>query len=516
MLPFIHQGAHSCPNLSSMVNHQRTPEQAHFAQKTTAVSNVPQDMTKVPMTTADKTINDPVDPLPQTLCRRLDMTNGDLLATLAPNDLMGTENMLDDMERLLRHGADIPLTAMPGTVEHQISRRIGQELREHANAGVMERGRLMIDIICGVLRNDVMLVQSDTARHVANIVSVGIRTGIIVGLTTLLRQLIGFALEKKFQQMGSASASLRLQAGIASMLLGPGLNLAGAIRDEKKGNATTVSRFSRLGMAILSAAGLMMTCGYRLPATIGFLMGSFGVQTACYTLSRDVIQLFFPLHDNGGLNLKGLACSSLSYGVAQFILGECMTRYAPNSGAGFAMSEIDRLADPETHWIYAAGIAAAAITPHLTHDMLRCAFNALTEVFDDVQRPVLMRVFGASRGTVKPKDRAGKALLTPPMLATSGTDARIGLARPRIGAGHWPTMAQAADQFLTTNAMRTSFFEAIVGITVTVAAGLDDTPLSKSDRALAVNAMAAGLVILGYPAFIGAHDKTITRTPDAK
>lgn len=509
MLPFIHRGTHSCPNLTSMVNHQRTPESAYFAQKTIAISNVPQDMTTSPNSRADDSIHDPLGPLSQTLCRRLDKINDDLLTTLAPNDLMRAQNMLGNMERLLSHGGDIQLTTMRGTVEHQISLRISQELQAHPHAGVMERGRLMVDVISGVLRNDVMLVQSDRSRRLANIISVGTRTGIIVALTTLIRQLIGFTLEKKFQQMGSAATSLRLLAGIASMLLGPGLNLAGAFRDEKNGIATMISRFSRIGMGLLSAAGLMMTCGYRLPATIGSLMGSFGVQTACYTLSRDVIQLFFPLHDNGGLNLKGLVCSSLSYGIAQFILGECMERYAAHSGAGYAMSEANRLTDPETQWGFAAGIAAAAITPHLTHDMLRSVFNALTEVFDDVQRPVLMRVFATTHNKANPQDQAGKALLTSPVSTTSGTEARIGLARPRMGAGHWPTMTQVADQFLTTNAMRTSFFAAIVGIAVTVANGLDDTSLSTKDRALVVNAVAAGLVILGYPAFIGAHDQAM-------
>ncbi len=509
MLPLHHRGMQSCPNLPSFINNKPQNECMPFAQKTTAVINTPHSMMSASNIRTVVQNNDPRSHGSQ-LRHPRDRITGDVVATLAPSDPTRTENMLANMETKLNHGGDIPLTTSPGAVEHQLSLHITQALRQHPGAGFLERGRVIIEAIGALLRNDFMVVTGTTPRRLVNFISVGTRTGTIVALTTLMRQLIGFFLEREFQQMPGSSASPRLIAGVASMLLGPGLNVAGAYRDEKTGKATPNSRRSRFVMGLLSAAGLMVTCGYRLPATIDSLMGSFGVQTAVYTLSRDLIQLFFPLHDNGGLNLNGLVCSSLSYGFAQFVLGECMERFAPYSGAGYAMSEGARIADSQTNWVNATGVAAAAIIPYLAHDVLRSFFNALTEVFDDIQRPALMRFFAARRDVPPLKDRAGKLLLTPQIPANSGGGTRIGLERPRIGAGHWPTVDHVAEQFLTTNAMRTSFFAAIVGIAATVGAALNDTGLSNHERVLVVNTVVAGLVIIGYPAFIGAHDKAVS------
>ncbi|WP_413735112.1 hypothetical protein ACL2XP_21070 [Sodalis sp. RH21] len=438
----------------------------------------------------------------ETLCRNLDGLNSDLLSTLLPGDLHTAENMLANMEKLLHHGGETSLTTRPGTAEHQLVMHLGYALRQHPAAGFLERGRIMADFIGAVISNDYTLMAGNTARRMANVISVATRTGTIVALTTLLRQLIGFSVENNFRAYDAASSlSPRVVAAIASMLIGPGLNLAGAIRDERNGAATASSRASRIAMGLLSAGGLMLAIGYRPSTAMGPLMGSFCVQTAAYTLSRDLIQLFFPLHDNGGFNTTGLIFSSLFYGLAQWGLGELMEYFAPQSGAGYAMAQADRAEEQMTNWAYAASITAAAIKPNLMHDLLRSALNSLAEIFDDLQRPALMRFFaGPQEAAAVRAEAVNLAGQAPP-----ADGVRIGMDRPRIGTGSWPTAAQVADQFLTVNAMRTSMFEAIVSTALTVAAALDDTRLAKEDRALVVNSVIAGLVIIGYPGFIGAN-----------
>lgn len=436
------------------------------------------------------------------LCIQLDKLNGDLLASLTADELPETERMLATMENMLKQGEDITLSTRPGTAEHQLVVHLRHELRRHPTATFYERGQLMIDFIGGLLSNDFTLVSGTASRRLANVISVAMRTGTIVALTTLLRQLTGFALENRFRLLGTtASLPPRMVAGILSMILGPALNLAGAVRDERNGTASTASRASRIAMGLLSAGALAMVASHRPDFTLGTLMGSFGVQTLTYTLTRDLLQLFFPLHDNGGVNAGGLLSASVFYGVAQGALGVAMENLAPHSGAGYVMVETDRIARHMADWASVASVAAVVIQPNIIHDLLRSALNAIAEIFDDLQRPAMMRVFTAApQGT----RHSGNGVFTASSrTATSRQEGvRIGLGRPR-----WPSADQVAEQFLTTNAMRTSYFESVVSIALTAASALRTTRLAPSDQVLVVNTLVAGLVMAGYPAFIAVHMK---------
>ncbi|NDL61185.1 hypothetical protein [Acerihabitans arboris] len=399
----------------------------------------------------------------------------------------------------------------PGSAEHQIVLHLRHELRQHPMATFYERGRLMIDFIGAVMSNDFAVISGTLPRCIVNVITVATRTGTIVALATLLRQLAGFALENNFRQLG-ATASLppRVVAGIVSMLIGPALNLAGAVRDERNGTATRASRASRIAMGLLSAGALMAVASHRPAFTLGSLMGSFGLQTLTYTLMRDLLQLFFPLHDNGGMNAGGLICSSLFYGAAQGVLGVAMANLAPHSGAGYAIDEADRIAKHMAQWASDASLAAVVIQPDVVHDLLRSALNAFTEVFDDLQRPALMRWFAKPHDGLREHHDAeaipAKSGVPPPR----AQGVRIGLGRPRIGKGRWPTAGQAAEQFFTTNAMRTSYFAGVVSIALTAASALNGANLSHIDKILVVNSLVAGLVMAGYPAFIAAHGKPAT------
>lgn len=436
----------------------------------------------------------------ESLCVRLDALNGELLASLRPEELSETESMLTTVDNLLKAGANIELSTRPGSAEHQLASHLRRKIRQNPDADIYERGRLMMEYLGGLMNNDDNVNTDDAKRHLANVISVTARTGTIVVIATLARQLIGFFLETHYRSLGeSISWPLRIVAGVVSLTLGPALNIAGAVRDEINGTATSISRTSRVAMGVFSAAVLLATLSYRPAFTIGSLMGSFGIQTLVYTLLRDLMQLFFPLRDNGGLNARGLAYSSLMYGAAQALLGFAFTQFAPQSGAGYAMEETDRLTKQMAGWAPAAGLATAAIQPNLVDDLLRSALNGLTEVFDDLQRPTIMRWYGKNQDKLRPK-RVNA-------VSSHSEGVRIGMECPRVGPGRWPTFNQIAEQFLTTNAMRTSYFIGIVGISLIAAAALDSTALSDSEKLVTVNAIIVGLVVIGYPAFIAVHAK---------
>ncbi|TCL06636.1 hypothetical protein [Sodalis ligni] len=494
------------------------------------------------------------------LDRQLDALNGELLATLRPHELNGAERLLASAENLLKNGEDAPLSTLVGTDEDTIAKHLRDQLQRQPSAEFMERGRTLLDCIGSVLANDFTLLSGNAARRTGNVIAVAARTGTIVALTTMLRQLLGFALEQNFHSLGKdASLTPRMVAGIASLLIGPGLNLAGAVRDERNGLATPASRISRTWMGLLSLGGLLIASAYDPVAVIGHKLAAIGPQMAAYTLARDLLQMFFPLHENGGTNATGMLCSGFMYGIAQLLLGEGMVNFAPQSGAEYLISEAGRLGEPMADWA-AASAAMALIEPNHLHDLLRSAMNTAVEMFDELQRPALMRYFSTQQGTGAAQGEAEAAPEKEPL--TAGTAAfasgavttlrsasdknssrsisaepssagdkrrrsssfngpdqgregvRIGLDRPRIGAGSWPTSGQLADSMLTTCAMRTSVFEAVVAIALTVSTALQKTRLEQTEQCHIVSALIGGLVMVGYPAFVCAH-LTGSSSPDS-
>jgi|GEM_PF-1909521 len=497
----------------------------------------------------------------ESLIRQTDALKSDLLAGLSAKELKETVLLEDTTEKLLKDGGDIKLTTTPGTEQHGLAIHLRQVIQRLPAADYLERGGALLDFAGAVLANDPNESTSNAARHAGTALSVVMRTGTLVVLTTLLRQMVGFALESNFQKMGEhASFTPRMISGIASLLIGPGLNLIGGVRDECNGSATTVSRAARLAMGLISIGGLCIASAYDPVDVVGYKMSSIGPQLAAYTLSRDLIQVLFPLHDNGGINANGLLYSSLMYGIAQMLLGEGMMTLAPQSGAEYVMSQAGRLAEGMASWATAAGVTATMIEPNYIHDLIKSCLNAMVEIFDDIQRPAWMHYFSGDSETDAMAAETGSLsaqwremalgdesiddseheypslsrMLSPPFFtqkqrvdhastmtlrsqAVGGNTAsfehlprqraglRIGLDPCRVGAGRWPTRAQFADQMLTTCAMRTSVFEAVVGIAVTVAAALSETDLPKSTQAHFINLLVGGLVMVGYPAFVAAH-----------
>lgn len=497
MLPMDLRSTRSCPNMYNAPGTSPGIAAPPWVGNLRATHHIELGLDASHASSATGSASDPLINVSERFHRQLAVVKG----TPAPGQ---HTTFPDEQAALLKrdaHAASSPLCAARGPESILYP---GQEPSWRTRAAIPGRGRRLADAIRAALTNDDTVMTGKRARQLANILSVVARTGTIVALTTFLRQLIGFAVETHFQKMGAASSMLpRTLVGMTTMLLGPGLNLAGCVRDERNGSATAASRASRIAMMGLSVAGIIAAVEYFPANGICSMMGSFGVQTVFYTLGRDAIQLFFPMHDNGGYDTQGLLFCSLLYGIAQFILGGCMERFAPHSGAGFAMAEADRIARLKANLIYAASAGAAAIRPHRIDDLLRAAFNALTELLDDLLRPRLMWLFGSDLPNAPPRPNDRRLHQAIP---SSQADLRIGLSTPRIGRGRWPSADEVAEQFLTTNAMRTSLFILTV-IAGAAAAALSHHDTARSERVLMENLVVAGVMVITYPAFIGAHVK---------
>ena len=358
----------------------------------------------------------------------------------------------------------------------------------------LQRAQTIVDSLGELLgklgRNE---FEGDLGRLASNLTISGLRTGLIVGTLTTIRQLIGFALEKCLQS-NAASPLTRNVIGGVSLMIGPALNILGALRDECNGTANTQTRLSRLLTLSLSLAAfaVALVTPQALPA-----LASFGPQMAFFTLARDLAQLFVPLKDNAQVNLPGTAANAGLYGALQFLLGTAMDQTAPNSGAGYAMSAgsgpstadggfaaqlmnwVDTFVTTNTTPETRAEEIVESLVPVLGHDILRSVYNAWVEIISEVLGGEMMHGFQSER-------------------APRGFRITVD---PRV-----PSAAQVADQFLTTSAMRTSFGGAIMAAAISAGTYFGSLGLSASAVNHAVNAVVAAVAIAGLPGFFYAHE----------
>lgn len=370
-------------------------------------------------------------------------------------------------------------------------------MHQQGTSIVLQRAQIIVDSLGDLLgklgRNE---FEGDLGRLASNYTITGLRNGLTVGILTTFRQLFGFFIEKGLQS-NAASPLTRNVIGGVSLMIGPVLNILGALRDECNGTANTQTRLSRLSTLSLSLAtfAVALVTPQALPA-----LASFGPQMAFFTLARDLAQLFVPLNDNAQINLPGTAANAGLYGALQFLLGTAMDQTAPNSGAGYAMSAgsgpstaddgftaqlmnwmqhaSDTLVTSNTTPETRAAEIFESLMPVLGDDILRGVYNAGVEIMSDVAGGEMMHRFQSER-------------------APDGF--RITFA-PRV-----PSASQVADQFLTTSAMRTSFGEAIMAAAISAGTFFGSLGLPASAVNHAVNAVVAAVAIAGLPGFFYAH-----------
>ncbi|RBL82064.1 hypothetical protein DDE05_40510 [Streptomyces cavourensis] len=375
-----------------------------------------------------------------------------------------------------------------------------------------------MDFIARIFAND---FEEDSWRWVANVVNTVVRTGLIVGMTTTLRQLVGFSIEKALQ-LGDAPMPAREAIGIAAMLIGPALNIAGFARDELRGTATAQSELARIGMFTLSIGALIAVSKTGDPSTLGASMSSTGLQVLTYTIARDIAQLFAPLRSNAPINFGGSIAAGLIYGGVQFGAAEAMNAWSSDSGvqrvrmaadaaahssvnaermAGWFTSELNSTSDNSSDSDSVRSRVTRALNalgPNLPQAAICGVVNALGECIDELALAGISRALHVrqQQATVRREAQAegrdpGAAVDELSRQDTEGLRLSLSL--------RWPSWTQAGDQMLTTNAMRDEALVFITSVAGNAEESLGRTNLSPSTQGHMVNAVIAGAALAIYP-----------------
>lgn len=233
----------------------------------------------------------------------------------------------------------------------------------------------LIDFLGKIFRNE---FSSDTGRWAANVVNVGVRTGLIVTLCTLMRDALAFEV-RKAHELGHQETPL-YYAGILAIVIGPSLNLMGGALSLALGEANPTSLVSRL-VLLTTSLGMILAC-YLTGSlnTLGTVFPAF----ACYNAARDLLNYLFPLSDNcESLPKRGVALAGLVYGAFQCFGGIAMDHITPLSGA----NAFPRPSGNETiPW----NELAAARFDH-GQSLGHAGLNAFLEVGDDLVVPTIVR-----------------------------------------------------------------------------------------------------------------------------
>ncbi|MGN8273825.1 hypothetical protein [Pseudomonas sp. SMN5] len=301
--------------------------------------------------------------------------------------------------------------------------------------------------------------EGDFGRWAGNVTHSVLRTGLVTAILTVVRQLIGFALEKLLQS-NAASPLTRNVIGSIVQMIGPLLNVLGAVRDECNGTANRETRLARLLTLVIS--GLAFAAAATVPSALPAL-ASFGSQMAFYTFAQDLVSLFCPAGDNAKANLGGTAVAGLINGILQFLSFTAMNYTAPRSGPGYVMgqgnkpssSEGEGLASQLMAWMAQQEANASdvdlapearvsqmleSLDPLLQHDLSRGAYNSGADVLGQLFMGEAMHALQAN-----PSEKGY----------------RVNPVTVRL-----PTAEQIGNQLLSTNAIRTSVGQVIMAVVI--------------------------------------------------
>ncbi|WHS62141.1 hypothetical protein [Pseudomonas sp. G2-4] len=354
----------------------------------------------------------------------------------------------------------------------------------------MRRGQIILEYLgeqLGKLVNNEF--EGDLGRWASNLTISSVRTGLVTATLTVLRQLVGFALEKTLQS-NAPSPLTRSVISTVVQSLGPLLNVLGAIRDECNNTASWETRAARLVTLVLSvlAFAAAATVPTALPALAPFVS-----QMAFYTFAQDLVSLFCPTGDNAKASPGGTAIAGLLNGMLQFLSFTGMNYTAPHSGPGYVMAQGNQPLPPESeglafqlaNWCEKqktdpnlppeaqAEQILNSLTLELGHDITRGGLNASADILGQV----LM-------------GEAGHALQENP----SEKGFRINPISFRI-----PTAEQAANQLLSTNAIRTSVGQIIMGVVISASRYFSTLPIPKEVVDHIANLLVAAVVFAARP-----------------
>lgn len=304
----------------------------------------------------------------------------------------------------------------------------------------------------------------EKAREPAcNLLNVTARTGLVVALTTVLRQLVGYYVEKAIREGDSPEASRAWEVAAITMI-GPAMSLMGAIRDECAGTASLQSRLGRVCMASITMGALIAA---HVTGASSTMLSSI-INTNIYTVARDLGNAFFPLQDNAGAASAGATgVTTVAFGTVQYLLAE-LGALMPLSGPGRYAAELG----------YSLGA-----------DVIQGVLNATGAVIDD-----FIFILCRSWPLLSPSAGLDSVLSDPESLQQSVLQVRAG--------ARLPSGEQLASAFLNVNASRTSAFQALNLAVAAAAVELALTDLGEGTQGHVVNVCVMLMLMLIYFPFI--------------
>ena len=296
-----------------------------------------------------------------------------------------------------------------------------------------------------------------------NLLNVAARTGLVVALTTVLRQIVGYYVERAIREGDSPEASRAWEVAAITMI-GPAMSLMGAIRDECTGTASLQSRLGRVCMASITMGALI--AAHLTGASSTMLSGI--INTNIYTVARDLANAFFPLQDNAGTASAGATgVTTVAFGAVQFLLAE-LGALMPLSGPGRYAAELG----------YSLGA-----------DVIQGVLNATGAVIDD-----FIFILCRSWTVLSPSAGLDSVLSDSESLQQSVLQVRAG--------ARLPSREELASAFLNVNASRTSAFQALNLAVAAAAAELALTDLGEDTQGHVVNVCVMLMLMLIYFPFI--------------
>lgn len=304
-------------------------------------------------------------------------------------------------------------------------------------------------------------------RVLGNAGSVTLRTGLIVTATSMLSDYAAFQVQKIVAEMSednSHETALRVIATALSMV-GLGLILLGAVRDECAATATFKSRLGRTLMSFIFMGSFVLK---QMTGGLSSAMLATAVKVVSYVLSRDVSNAYVYLQDNAGAaSNKSVALSMAGYGTVQFALAE-LANLMPLNGAARQ----------------AAGLDFSFFV-----SLLRSATNAVGGIADDLLLPYCKHWFPISRSL-----GLDSQVCDPEALHRNMLEVTAGL---RLANSH-----QLGNAFFSAAAARMTVLMAIAVFMSTLEFFFNDSELGDDSQARALNVVQAGMLMLIYFPFV--------------
>jgi hypothetical protein len=188
----------------------------------------------------------------------------------------------------------------------------------------------VLQFITSTLHND---FSERHARRAANVANDALRNVASVGIPTFVRQAVAYAIERGLLA-GRADVAARTALGAVAGALPLALNMAGLVRDNYQGTATTATNVAR-SLNFLIGAGALAVAG--ATCSLATMAANLTAYSLVYGALRDAVESVLRLRDNApAKDARAIAAFTATTAVNQFVANAIMSQGASPSGQSAA------------------------------------------------------------------------------------------------------------------------------------------------------------------------------------